>query len=52
MQDDFPINLGKNPVIGDDEKKSYTKKFSYRSFYVFELQLIENLVKIASTLLS
>jgi hypothetical protein len=29
-----------------------TKNFSYESFFVFEIQMIENLVKIASTLLS
>jgi hypothetical protein len=28
------------------------KHFSYKSFFVFEIQMIENLVKIASTLLS
>jgi hypothetical protein len=30
---------------------SQTKHFSYKSFFVFEIQMIENLVKIASTLL-
>jgi hypothetical protein len=28
------------------------KKNSYKSFFVFEIQMIENLVKIPSTLLS
>jgi hypothetical protein len=44
--------LGKKPVIGDDEKKSLTKFSFYKSFFVFEIQMIENLVKIASTLLN
>jgi hypothetical protein len=53
IQGDSEISLGKKkPVIGDDEKKSWTKHFSYKSFFVFKLQMIENLVKIASTLLS
>jgi hypothetical protein len=52
IQGDSEISLKKKPVIGDDEKKSLTKHFSYKSFFVFEIQMIENLVKIASTLLS
>jgi hypothetical protein len=52
IQGDSEISLEKNPVIGDDEKKSLTKNFSYKSFFVFEIQMIENLVKIASTLLN
>jgi hypothetical protein len=51
IQADSEISLEKKPVIGDDEK-SLTKNFSYKSFFVFEIQMIENLVKIASTLLS
>jgi hypothetical protein len=35
-----------------DDGRSLTKKFSYKSFFVFEIQMIENLVKIASVLLS
>jgi hypothetical protein len=46
------MSLEKKTVIGDDEKKSLTKNFSYKSFFVFEIQMIENLVKIGSTLLS
>jgi hypothetical protein len=52
LQGDSEISLEKKTVIGDDEKKSLTKKFSYKSFFVFKIQMIENLVKIASTLLS
>jgi hypothetical protein len=52
IQGDSEISLGKKTVIGDDEKKSLAKKCSYKSFFVFEIQIIENLVKIASTLLS
>jgi hypothetical protein len=52
IQGDSDISLEKNPVIGDDEKKSLRKNFSYKSFFVFEIQIIENLVKIASTLVS
>jgi hypothetical protein len=52
MQGDSELSLEKKPVNDDDEKKSLTKKFSYKSFFVFEIQMIENLVKIASTLLS
>jgi hypothetical protein len=52
IQCDSEISLQKKTVIGDDEKKSLTKKISYKSFFVFEIQMIENLVKIASTLLS
>jgi hypothetical protein len=52
IQGDFEISLEKNPLIGDDEKKSLTKNFSYKNFFVFEIQMIENLVKIASTLLN
>jgi hypothetical protein len=51
IQGDSDISLEKNPVIGDD-KKSLRKNFSYKSFFVFEIQIIENLVKIASTLVS
>jgi hypothetical protein len=39
-------------MVISDEKKSLTKKNSYKSFFVFEIQMIKNLVKIASTLLS
>jgi hypothetical protein len=49
IKGDSKISLKKKPVIGDDKKKSLTKKFSYKSFFVFEIQMIENLVKIAST---
>jgi hypothetical protein len=52
LQGDSEISMEKKTVIGDDEKKSLTKKFSYKSFFVFKIQMIENLVKIASTLLS
>jgi hypothetical protein len=53
IQGGFKISLKKKPVIGDDEKKSLTKKFSFKFFFfVFEIQMIENLVKIASRLLS
>jgi hypothetical protein len=52
IQGDSEISLEKKTVIGDDEKKSLTKKISYKSFFVFELQMIENLVKIISALLS
>jgi hypothetical protein len=52
IQGDSEISLEKKTVIGEDEKKSLTKKLSYKSFFVFEIQMIENLVKIASTLLS
>jgi hypothetical protein len=52
LQGDSEISTEKKTVIGDDEKKSLTKKFSYKSFFVFKIQMIENLVKIASTLLS
>jgi hypothetical protein len=52
LQGDSEISLEKKTVIGDDGKKSLTKNFSYKSFFVFEIQMIENLVKIASTLLS
>jgi hypothetical protein len=52
IQSDPEISLEKKTVIGDDETKSLTKKFSYKSFFVFEIQMIENLVKIASMLLS
>jgi hypothetical protein len=52
IQGDSEISLEKKPVIGDDEKKSLTKKKSYKSFFVFEIQMIENLVKIGSTLLN
>jgi hypothetical protein len=45
----FWNKFGKKTIIGDDVKKSLTKNFSYKSFFV---QMIENLVKIASTLLS
>jgi hypothetical protein len=31
------ISLEKKTVIGDDEKKSLTKKFSYKSFFVFKI---------------
>jgi hypothetical protein len=48
----FWNKFGKKTVIGDDEKKSLPKKFSYKSFFVFEIQMIENLVKIVSALLS
>jgi hypothetical protein len=51
IQGDSDISLEKKTVISDDEK-SLTKKISYKSFLVFEIQIIENLVKIASTLLS
>jgi hypothetical protein len=50
IQGDSEISLEKKTVIGDD--KSLTKKKSYKSFFVFEIQMIENLVKVASTLLS
>jgi hypothetical protein len=52
IQGDSEMSLEKKTVIGDDEKKSWTKHFSYKSFFVFKLQMIENLIKIASTLLS
>jgi hypothetical protein len=52
IQGDSEIILEKKPVNGDDEKKSLTKYFSYKSFFVFETQMMENFVKIASTLLS
>jgi hypothetical protein len=51
IQDDSEINLKKKTVIGDDEKKSSTKMFSYKSFFIFEIQMIQNIFKIASTLL-
>jgi hypothetical protein len=35
IQDDSEISLEKKPVIGDDEKKSLTKNFSYKSFFRF-----------------
>jgi hypothetical protein len=50
IQGDSEISLEKKTIICDDEKK--LTKFSYKSFFVFEIQMIENLVKIASTLLS
>jgi hypothetical protein len=52
IQGDSEISLKKKTVVGDDGKKSLTKNFSYKSFFVFEIQIIENLVKIASTLLN
>jgi hypothetical protein len=52
IQGDSEISLEKKTVIGNDEKKPWTRKFSYKSFFVFEIQIIENLVKFASTLLS
>jgi hypothetical protein len=52
LQGDSEISLEKKPVIGDDEKKSLTKNFSYKGFFVLKIKMIENLVKIASTLLS
>jgi hypothetical protein len=52
IQGDSEISLEKKTVIGDDEKKSLTKNFSDKSFFVFELQMFENLVKIISALLS
>jgi hypothetical protein len=52
IQGDSEISLEKKTVIGDDERNSKTKIFSYKSFFVFEIQMIENLVKIASTLLN
>jgi hypothetical protein len=52
IQGDSKISLEKKTVIGDDEKKSLTTNFSYKSFFVFEIQMIENLVKIPSTLLN
>jgi hypothetical protein len=52
MQGDSEISLEKKPVIGDDEKKSLTTNFSYKSFFVFEIQMIENLGKIGSALLN
>jgi hypothetical protein len=39
---DSEISLEKKTVIGDDEKKSLTKKFSYKSFFIFDIQMIEN----------
>jgi hypothetical protein len=41
IQGDSEISLEKKPVI---EKKSLslTKHFSYKSFFVFEIQMIEN----------
>jgi hypothetical protein len=51
-QGDSEISLEKKPVIDDDDEKSLTKHFSYKSFFVFVIQMIENLFKIASTLLS
>jgi hypothetical protein len=52
LQGHSVISLEKKPVIGDDEKKSLTKNFSYKGFFVLKIKMIENLVKIASTLLS
>jgi hypothetical protein len=52
IQGDSEISLEKKTVTGDDEKKSLTKKNSYKSFFVFEIQMIENLVKIVSAPLS
>jgi hypothetical protein len=52
IQGDSEISLEKKTVIVDDEKKSLTKNFSDKSFFVFELQMFENLVKIISALLS
>jgi hypothetical protein len=49
IQGDSEISLEKKTVIGDDESK---KHFSYKSFFVFEIQMIKNLAKIASTGLS
>jgi hypothetical protein len=51
LQGDSEISLEKKQVIGDHEKSVIDKKKSYRSFFVFKIQMIENLVKIASTLL-
>jgi hypothetical protein len=42
----------RNPVIGDDEQSSYTKNVSNKSLFVFEIKIIENLVKICCTLMS
>jgi hypothetical protein len=52
IEGDSKISLEKKTVIGDDEKKSLTKKCSYKSFFVFEIQMLENFIKIDSTLLS
>jgi hypothetical protein len=52
IQGDSEISLEKKTVIGDDEKKSLIKNFSYNNFFVFEIQMIESLVKIPSTLLN
>jgi hypothetical protein len=50
IQGDSEISLEKKPVIGNNEKRLYKKKFLfYKSFFVFEIQMIVNLVKIAST---
>jgi hypothetical protein len=51
IQGDSEKKLKKKPVIGDDEVID-KNKISYKSFFVFEIQMIENLLKIASTLLS
>jgi hypothetical protein len=45
IQGDSEISLEKKPVIGYDDD-------DYKSFFVFEIQMIQNLLKIASTLLS
>jgi hypothetical protein len=48
-----PISpVRRNPVIGDDEQSSYTKNVSNKSLFVFEIKIIENLVKICCTLMS
>jgi hypothetical protein len=52
IQGDSEISLEKKTGNCDDEKQPLTKKNSYKSFFVFEIQMIENLVKIASALLS
>jgi hypothetical protein len=52
IQGDSEISLEKKTVIGDDEQVIDKKKKSYKIFSVFEIQMIENLIKIASTLLS
>jgi hypothetical protein len=50
IQGDSEISLEKKPVIGNNEKRLYKKKILfYKSFFVFEIQMIVNLVKIAST---
>jgi hypothetical protein len=50
IQGDSEISLEKKPVIGNNEKRLYKKKILfYKSFFVFEIQIIVNLVKIAST---